>query len=187
MERTRLFTLITYLENDDILSVIASVNNIRHYAFIYHDKDISKDGTPVTPHTHLLLCLRNPTTCSAVRKWFPFKPNTFVEYIASDNIYNYLTHDGFEDKFNYPEEAILSDDLSYWQTLTLDDDKNIKVTNLILDILDNVPPFEMLRRYGRDYVLNYSKYHSFALMVKTDASTRMADDAMNAIALEHLE
>lgn len=183
MERFRLFSLVTYLSNDDIISICSNISNIRHYAFIYHDKDINDNNLPIEPHYHLLLRLENACTVSAVRKYFPFKPNTFVEVIKCDNIYNYLTHDGFEDKIQYSPDSIVSDDIKYWEKLSLTDNSNQRTVDLITDLLNGVDLFTMLSTYGRDFVINYDKYMKFSRLLPNPNNPPLSDDELNSNAL----
>lgn len=165
--RTRYFSCITYIPTDELqvmLDNYVTTNIIRDFAYIYHDKDVDKGGKPVTPHSHLLLYTYDAKTFTAVQKMFKHSQNTLCQQIKSDNIYNYLTHTGFEDKFEYSETDIVSNNLSAWQNGTYDNSDNSKVCALIQDIHDGLSEFTLMQRYGRDYILNRQKYRNFAIL-----------------------
>lgn len=165
--RTRYFSCITYIPTNELqvmLDYYVTTNIIRDYAYIYHDRDINSLGEPVTAHTHLLLYTYDAKTFSAIRKMFKHSQNTLVEQIKSDNIYNYLTHTGFEDKFEYSDTDIVSNNLSAWQNGTYDNSDNSKVCALIQDIHNGTSEFTLMQRYGRDYILNRQKYRNFAIV-----------------------
>ena len=51
--RYRKFSCITYLNQIQLESCIAKhLNQLRAYAYAYHDKDTREDGTLKEPHTH---------------------------------------------------------------------------------------------------------------------------------------
>ena len=187
MERFRLFSLVTYLSFDYLDKILPTLSNVRHYAYILHNKDISTDGHSIEPHIHLLLRLHNACTVTAVRKFFPLKPNTFVEVIKCDNIYNYLTHDGYEDKVQYSIDDIVSDDLSYWEKLSFTDNSNQKTVDLITDLLNGVDLFTMLSTYGRDFVINYDKYVKFARLLPNPNNPPLSDDEITSNALRCID
>lgn len=163
--RYRNFSFITYIPADELKQILVRNSNVRHFAFIVHDKDINSDGEVIASHIHLLLRLTNACTKSAVLKYFRdniTKQNTFVETIKSDNIFNYLTHDGFEDKFQYSDKDIISDDISFWPDFSSDNSSDDRAVNIIEDIIKGVDMFTLAKRYGRDLIINYDKYLKFA-------------------------
>ena len=68
-------------------------NHLISYAYILHDKDIKKDGTPRKPHWHILIKMDNNYKFEYVAKRFGV-PTNMVAKINTRfaNALNYLTH-----------------------------------------------------------------------------------------------
>lgn len=166
--RVRNFEMITYQSEEVIQAVLRLYEvRIRHYAYILHDKDIKEDGTLVAEHYHVLLVFNNAMTVTAVQKLFPDNgQNTFPAPMRDKaDCFNYLDHADCPDKYQYSREAIVCDDLDYWTDLQRGDTDDDRVLNIIDDILEKVPLYELARRYGRDLVINFDRYRSFAYQV----------------------
>lgn len=158
--RVRFFSLISYAPVEFIHDVC--VKKSTYYAYILHDKDITKDGVLYEPHYHVLFQTINAHEPSAVCKWFRglHGQNTFAEEVHSTSIYDYLTHTGFEDKFQYSPNDIVSNDISKFQTEC--DLANLKVVQLLDDINAGCSLRFLASRYGRDFILNSNKYITYA-------------------------
>ena len=159
----RNYALITY-HSEEVINSVLSHHNIRHWAYILHDKD-KKDGTDELKekHFHLLINLNNNMTESAVRKLFPEGQSTLAQPVKSKyGCWNYLTHADTPEKYQYSSDLVKCDDLKYWQGLQENGDDNEKFLNILRDIIARVPLIELAKRYGRDVIINYDKYRTFA-------------------------
>lgn len=179
--RCRNYALITYHPEEVIKSVLTLyAGRIRHFAYILHDKDIYPDdehdkktgavihkkGDAVEPHHHLLLCMNNPITQTAIRNLFPQGQTTLAQPIRDKaDCFVYLNHKDKPEKYQYPDGDIVCDDLSYWQNVQSGESDD-RTLNILDDILAGVGFRELAKRYGRDLVINYSKYWSFAKAVQ---------------------
>lgn len=148
---------------------------LRHYAVCYHDRDVNEDGTPKTPHIHYLLNLqKDKTTTWCINTFSRWQMDNGVEVIqntlcevAVDPVgsYRYLRHADDADKAQYELDEVITDDSAYWlikeERRYCDQDDNNVALNIITDIMAGVHPLEMVRRYGREYVINRNHYQSF--------------------------
>lgn len=173
--RVRFFSLISYAPVEFIHDVCEKKS--LYYAYILHDRDVNEMGVPFEPHFHILLQTLNAHEPSAVCKWFRGQhgQNTFAEEVYSTSIYDYLTHNGFEDKFQYSQESIVSNDIGKFKNVC--DLANIKTIQLLDDINTGKPLRYLASTYGRDFVLNSSKYINFAYAMRDE-------ERLNSINLE---
>lgn len=172
--RSRNYSLVTYHSRDVIQAILDSnTSKIRHYAYILHDKDVKEDGTPKEPHTHIILHLRNAMTLNAVCNLFPSSQNTFGQ-IVYDKIscVAYLNHRNALEKYQYDDADIISNDIDYFNRLTDKSEKNDDFMSILDDIIARVPMREMVRRYGRDFVINYQKYRDMAITIREEETPK---------------
>lgn len=185
--RNRNFACITYL-NETALKLVLLLHShqIRVYAYAYHDKDTYEDdvideesgevvhekGNLKEPHYHILLILNNCNTLSAVRRWFyGYKDkdnkdiNTLVQ-VSRDKYFSfdYLTHNTAEcmrqGKYLYPSDIVVSNDINHFKGHYSADFDSAQL--ILLDFLKGTPYKEMAMKYGRDFILNFEKYKTFA-------------------------
>lgn len=165
--RSRNFSLTSYLNESQIQMVLLQhTNQIKVFAYALHDKDKNADGTPKDQHYHILLCLYNATTITAVRRWFAgYMDNNGVEVntlgqICKDvyNAYDYLTHSTkqaiTDGKYQYSKDIIKCNDKKYFQAS--EDSEYDNMTLAIIDMLNNVPLKILFKKYGRDFIIHYS-------------------------------
>ena len=175
-ERFRNYSLVSYHKADIIkqtLEYLVSVGRVRHWAFIPHDKDKDSENKLKEIHIHILVQLNNAMSLSAVRALFPAGANTLAQpMLDKTDCFNYLTHKDKTDKYQYDECNIVADNMEYWKSLQkgVADDKTIFI---IEDLIAGCPFRTMVMRYGRDFVINYAKFASMALMIK-DESTQFS-------------
>lgn len=161
------FSIVTYMNNEEILNFLAQYNDhIKHYAYALHDKDDNE------PHTHLLLMLYNNCTCSALRSRMSkySVQNSLVQpLLDKSSSYQYLIHANNEEKTQYDKSIIKCDNLDFWERLDNDfqEEEDVSI-QIIADMLNGVPLFEMHKRYGKDFILNYHKYKEFVKDVKEE-------------------
>ncbi len=184
--RCRNYGLITYHSEETIKTVLQTyAGRIRHFAYILHDKDtyehdvyekdkngnttdkiLHKKGETKEKHYHLLLSMNNAMTLTAIRALFPIGANTLGQAIRDKaDCFNYLNHKDAPDKYQYPDKAIICDDFDYWKGIQSGESDD-RTLNIIDDIISGVGFRELAKRYGRDLVINYQKYWSFAKNVK---------------------
>lgn len=175
--RYRPWTIIFYGSQKELFSILHTYAcRIAHYAFIYHDKDeyevdeknndgeiVHKKGELKKPHFHIVVDFYNTCTFTAVKKLFTTKEDNprvanIVDRVAQ---YEYLWHKNNPEKYQYDKEAVISDDINYYENLCLQGDKretdNIAEA-IINDLLRGVSPRLMVNRYGRDFVIHMRQY-----------------------------
>ena len=71
LSKFRNWRLTSYLSESQIRDVLDEHSNqIKAFAYILHDKDITDKGEPKTPHYHILLCLYNANSLNGLLRWF---------------------------------------------------------------------------------------------------------------------
>lgn len=179
----RLFKLITYLDNDDIITSLNSINNLNYAYWCYHDKDVwtKKDeeenpnhvaGTIKEPHTHIFLSLSNPSTSKALRNVFKArdKPNTLIPLVSVDqrSEIRYLIHLDSSDKFQYSIDDIQSIGSKSKLKSALRGSKvqlYDNATQSVFDIIDGVSTRQLCEKYGRDFIYHYQSIMAVAQMI----------------------
>lgn len=186
-KRTRRFCLTSYIEPNALSKYVQTQPWIQHWSMCTHDKDIEKNGKPKQIHTHVLLYTYETKTSSAMMKKFDrfseeyYKgsdtppQNTLVQICHDMSAqWRYQIHADDLDKYQYPKEARICDDFSYWHTLDLtfgmNDSKSNGAFAIISDINDGCSEADLVLRYGREYVINRAKYHISASFVRSEVS-----------------
>lgn len=139
-----------------------------HWAYILHDKDTNADGTPKTPHYHLLLVFENQRYRRAVRKLFDVPEegeNSTINFQKMGNCsraYDYLRHFTAkaqeEGKHLYAPEEVQCDDVNFWE------EHSAPVTTPNFDFLADLERLnhrQMALQYGKDYIKNFKRYDEF--------------------------
>lgn len=169
-QRVRSCRALYYGEMKDLVDLCDL--NCTHYALSLHDKDINEDGELKKPHIHCILRFGNPTPCSKIMKMFGEKLARPFLYEEEEfcRYYDYLTHKRDKDKYQYPEDQVVTDDSKYWEreyeNHCRDPPNGENVAEQIVnDMIATVPAREMVRKYGREVVINYRRYRDFAGMV----------------------
>lgn len=164
--RCRSFSLSTYLEKKQVSDVLLKHDKqIRAYAYIEHNKDITEDGKPKERHIHILLRSVNARTVEDIKNWFKgftdingLPVNTLGQEMHDiSSSFEYLTHsteqaikDG---KYQYDESDIVSNDLSYFKENLSNDEDNISLA--LQELLEGIPLKEVAVKYGRDFIIHY--------------------------------
>lgn len=175
---TRDFSLSTYLPQSAV-NELCNQNWIAHYAYIVHDRDTNEDGTPKQEHIHILLRTVERLTFSALQRCinrFTYEyyygsgetaQNTFIEFTQDiDDAFRYLTHSTeqarLDGKFQYDTLDIVSDNIGYWRgEYSSTANKNNTALDIITDLENGLSERQLLVRYGREYLINRSKYKEF--------------------------
>lgn len=169
-KKSRNWNCVVYNYNPLELSIYLQQSEwCLHYALIEHEHDLEKDGkTPKKPHIHLLLNVNMPVSKTWVHnRIYRIKglPGELFANIITDKymLYRYLTHKDDKDKYQYSEDQILSNDISYWKIQY--SEKENDVESLINDILDGRSFRSLCIKYGRDYMKNYKSYIECAKII----------------------
>lgn len=166
-KRVRSFSLSSYLMKSEVVEVLRKhERQIRAYAFIEHDRDLNKDGTPKPRHIHLLLRTVNSRTVDDVRNWFKgftddngMPVNTLGQEMHDiRSSFEYLTHDTeaaiSEGKFRYDAADIVSNDVEYFKGTSERDEDNI--TLAVMDLCNGILLRDVALKYGRDFIIHYA-------------------------------
>lgn len=164
--RCRLWSIVTYPTEADLFR-LGIENRIRTYAYIRHDKDILEDGTPKEPHYHVLLSLVDAKAHEQVVNWlkrevFCSGCNVLAQPIKSRaSAWRYLTHADNPEKVQYSPDEIQSNNRAFWERPEIIvADKEAQNAFFLHDLM-TLSPVELARRYGRDYIKNFDRYHAF--------------------------
>lgn len=169
-KRSRSFELLTYIDIDDVRRYCLR-DNVSNYAYIVHDMDVydedikDVDGNVVhlkgdkkEPHTHVVITFKEARTLRAVSKDFSqFEQNT-RSIITKDleRSLMYLTHEFEENKYKYSRDKVTAT-YAYFNGSSSGTADNVAV-QILNDMDDGISPREMVRRYGRDYVIHFKQY-----------------------------
>lgn len=190
---SRNFFVVTYLPADLIRKALSTLS-VAHWAYIVHDKDDK------APHTHVLIRLNNKSTSNAVRKKFIAVGlgvddgkdiNSFVE-ITKDlsDSFDYLTHSNAKEKYQYPIDEIVTDDMGYWRGnySSAGNPKGAEhaientAYQILCDMEKGVSLREMVKRYGREFVINRYHYADyFELMKQQEFAKRMDKERLEIL------
>ena len=162
--RSKNWFLVSYLPLDVVSERIAhlvSKQYVRFYAIAEHDKDISEDGEPKPRHVHILLNLFNGRTLGEVTRHFIDASldagNCFGKVVGDKKIcFEYLTHKNDSEKYQYDIDIVECNDIMFFMGDSTDYDEQTYC--IIKDMLDNLPLLDLVKRYGRDFMIHYNSY-----------------------------
>lgn len=162
-KRTRNWSLVTYLDKVTLCQRLCSIENIRYYAFIEHDKDTNEDGSPKDRHIHLALCLNSARTIHQIAPRFTDiasnAGNCFGQPTRSNRaILDYFTHKNEPEKYQYSESDILSNNIDYFKNDETDEDNTYMI---IEDLLKGISLRELAKTYGRALLYHYRDFRAF--------------------------
>lgn len=175
-KRTRVFSLITYVGEENIKKVLQDhVRSLRAYAYILHDKDES------VQHHHLLLRTYDAWTITQILKWFDkFKleinENTLGEP-ASDlhALRDYITHSDYESIKAGKHRYDVSEIVDYNMFVLVENKDSYDETYAILnDVLLGVKTRELVRRYGKNYLYHITCFDIARDRILFDENRRMS-------------
>lgn len=174
--RYRKFSLITYLHEVQLRRVLVEHSNqIRVYAYAYHDKDVKEDGTLKEPHTHLIIITYNACTLSAVRRWFSGfvldgKDVTTTAQKCTDEfeVYEYLIHNTLAakaaGKYQYDPSIRQSNNPQYFKANEESNWDNIQLACEML--LKGTSVHDCGKKFGRDFILHYRQIKDYLCDVR---------------------
>lgn len=158
-KRTRVFSIVTYANKLQVQNVLDSkIEQIEAYGYILHDKD------DVAPHIHIVLKTYNAKTVPQLRKWFKGikdddenEVSTLAQLCRSiDSYISYLTHECDDTKYHYSKSDIVEYNL--YTHLQKQSESKDNAYLILQDIHRNVPYYEMVKRYGRDFIYHHEQY-----------------------------
>lgn len=177
--RTRVFSLVTYANDEQIMYTLSIHHEqIRYSTFIMHDKCLNDDGTPKGIHYHVVIETYNAYRVGSVRKWFSICKNDDGDTVNTlgqpvidrKECISYLTHEHHKEKHQYSREDIVN----YSEALLIahekprnDDDKALLILD---DMISGVPEYILCRRYGREYIINAHRYRDMVFNIIDDHS-----------------
>ena len=148
---------------EDTIKKFLEKDIVSKYAYILHDHDKSN------LHYHLVVVFKQNVSLHFIQKNLDllagFHQNTFGESVVDRiGIFEYLTHSELEnDKYHYDEKCVITNARDYFSGITeLKDNVSYQ---LLCDIISNRPFRELAKNYGREVILNYSKYRDYADLV----------------------
>lgn len=174
--RYRKFSCITYLNQIQIEMCIAKhLNQLRAYAYAYHDKDTNEDGTMKEPHYHLVLITYTTCTLSAVRRWFAGfvkdgKDITTTAQKCTDEfeMYKYLTHSTVQaiaaGKYQYDKSIVQCFNPGYFKADEMSNYDNILLATEML--IKGVSVHDCGKKFGRDFILHYRQIKDYLCDVR---------------------
>lgn len=177
-KRCRNHSLISYHTKEEIESVLQKhFADIKDFAYICHDSDLSPKGDLKPSHYHIVLHLFTPKSTNVVREWFydrtlfplskPTQNTLSQPVIDIDGILDYLTHCNQPDKYQYDKSLIITNNPD-WLDSPSEDDKDSKSYSIVQDILEGVSFRQMAFRYGREFIINHKQYMDFASLILTE-------------------
>lgn len=160
-ERHYTHSIVSYANLDEIRRLL---NLSKYWAYICHDKDEGK-----STHYHIVATFDTAKSFKWVREQVISDQNTFTEAIKGEliDVFEYFTHKGLKDKYNYCESDIVYSDKTYWnRRLDNGEDEENKNEKFMDDLLScDFSAEKMGRKYGRDFIKNYKSYMYFREVV----------------------
>lgn len=165
--RYRKFSCITYLNEIQLkCCLLQHSNQIRVYAYAFHDKDKREDGTLKEPHFHLIIVTHTTCSLSAIRRWFSGYVDkngdiTTTAQKCSDvfMMYDYLTHKHDKDKYQYSSDIIQTNDKDYFKASEQSEYDNVTLAAEML--IKGAKVREVGRIFGRDFILHYNSIKNY--------------------------
>lgn len=162
--------IVTYLNEEDLHRVLESKLDkgiITNYAYINHDKDITKEGELKKAHRHCIILCKSPVLGSRLQNWFKGlndeggESNTLIEKLKSKKgAFAYLTHENDPDKYQYSREEVICSDDDYFDNL--EEKTTDKSWEALEDLLNGMSLRDCAKKYGRDFIIHYSAYRTLA-------------------------
>ena len=151
--------LVSYASIEELQPLL---NFATYYAYILHDKDLCKNN-----HYHILLYFKREISWKQLNDFIDCyvasNQNTFKKPIKNKKgAFDYLTHKNNTDKYQYNESDIISNKISHFSMIK--EEKNI--IELIDDIINGLSYRELIKKWGRDFVINEEKYRNCAYRLK---------------------
>lgn len=147
-------------------SILETLNGIYPFiAVIYHDDDIKDDGTPKTPHYHLILeskRTRKSTLIKSLSKVLNIPENCISskEIINFRKAVRYITHIDYEDKTFYPMWLIETNDKVYLDSFFKEQVTNVCAEKLIEVVRQERTTSKIILKIGLE------EYKKWAIVIR---------------------
>lgn len=162
---------------------------VLEYACVFHSRDLFDDGTPKLQHCHFAIRTTSYTVNDTVKKMFsalkPFhgeenanvlvQSTTFVagqsQRIDLNMSYRYFSHKDFPEKAQYSDDEITVSD--GFISMIQKGQKKERADNsfeILEQMLNGVTNYELAKKYGRDFILNFDKYRKLIAAINEEYS-----------------
>lgn len=175
------------------LETLKESHFIGSYACILHDKDkyteedkqrdIENGRTPQnvgdikTPHIHVLVTFKQNVSRNQIINRFIIqdldKGISVLSKIVKDRYasYRYLTHKDNQEKTQYDDNDIIGWNIQNYET-KLNTSQNTLYVEMYQDYESNETYYNMMIKYGRDYIINYQKYKEYFELIKSERGVK---------------
>jgi hypothetical protein len=183
-QQSRKFCLTTYYDVDNVKAILEELQLdgvVQHWALQLHDKDLKDDGTPKENHVHIILITYKKTTCNKVRAMFygctpdgQQAVNTLAQICENlDGAFDYLTHNTpqarADGKYQYSMSDTETDFDPFWCEKGLESREVDTLTQAVFDFASGcLSHTDLLKRYGRDFIINYRSVREVAFMISEE-------------------
>lgn len=183
----RNFFIRTYLKPADVHNFLKTLS-VAKFAYILHDKEDCE------PHVHIVLRMNNKTSLNSLEHKIKLygkgrdngiDVNSNVQLVRElGDCFLYLTHETEhclkEEKMRYPAENIVSNDIGYFrgdyrqgkcQRTETSIENN--AYQIICDMERGETLRNLVRRYGREFVINFQAYNFMYEMIREEECKRV--------------
>lgn len=158
---------------DNMNKILEEKMYIKRYAYIFHDKDVDKEGKLVKKHIHLILEFSNPVPTKNIANIFKVKEN-FIEKIKSkkfEDAFKYLLHINAPNKYQYNIEEVFSN-FNILEVIQKKDNKEI-----LEETIDKILAGD-IKEYEKTIVID-AKFYTFHKRIIDEAFKTYNDHRRN--------
>ena len=188
------FEIISYwIDVEGWKDILDSFVETSNYLFIVHDKDRFKDVDgvikPKTPHIHTYLSVRRELSFLKLSRDLsflaPLVDGVPVFTVLPENIrqidgslsdcFDYALHTKFRDDiehFNYNRSELHYTNLRFF---TKSRQSNNKGADIVIDLLNGVSLYDMMIKYGRDFIIHYNQYMEFVYQLRNNSNSKLIE------------
>lgn len=169
---SRRFELILYLDKEEVKSICQKEKNIESYCFILHDKDLNEDGSPKEPHIHLVLSTKYPYFSTTIYNKFKVDESNvrIINVLDLKDRLEYQIHKNHQHKYQYDLSEVTTNNNDWYQLIKSDDMllEYDRTTQAVMDMADGMPIYELSKKYGHLFIINFNSISSVAAEIKYD-------------------
>lgn len=152
---------------EKIIKQINTINYVKHYAGIVHDKDLKEDGTAKAEHVHIVLALTCPVTAQTIAgrlgmpdqticKIYQKKQNASGKWVTDlGGALSYLTHRNAPDKYQYNDDEVFASPGWDWKKIRAKSESAQNNSNLD-QIVDGIITGEIRQNDLSDHIDPYT-------------------------------
>lgn len=170
--RSRQFSAVMYVEESELQNILNSLRlyqNLKECAYIYHNRDVDENGKPKEKHVHVYLYFINARDLKGIYYLLKAYTQTNVLIQVCKNRYvlvnEYFIHKDNSEKVQYNKSDVIVSNKEFFEGKRQEDDRTLL---LVQDIVNNESVTTLIKRYGRDYIINKSKYDYIANLVRME-------------------